>query len=87
MNTIYRLEYSDKQRCFHFAHIEEGPKRGWVALRILPSDECKTFVFFMYKKYVDGRKTGTLPELKVVDLELQLFAELKDTRRKLAGRV
>ncbi len=52
----------------------------------MSNDECNEFCEFMDKKYVNGRVTGALPELKIVKLELDLFFELKKSRRKLAGR-
>lgn len=86
---IYRLEYNEKQRCFHFESNQDKDCRynGWVWLKVISSDDCIAFCEFMNKKYVDGRVTGVLPELSVVKLELYLFFELKKHRRKLAGRL
>jgi hypothetical protein len=86
---IYRLEYSEKQRLFHFEHKEDKDVRryGWTWLKIMSIDECISFCQFMDKKYVTGRASGILPELSVVKLELDLFFELKKHGRKLAGRV
>ena len=85
---IYRLEYNEKQRCFHYDQGQHAEGSfGWIKLKIMSNDECNEFCDFMDKKYVNGRVTGILPELSVVKLELNLFAELKKHRRKLAGRV
>lgn len=85
---IYRLEYSEKQRCFHFENkeIKDVRKNGWYWLRVMSVQECTDFYVFMFNKYVRGRKTGRLPELDVVKLELELFIKLKSHRRKLANR-
>lgn len=85
---IFALEYSDKQRMFHY-NSGEMPENtnGYVTLKYMSWHECTDFTKFMDKKYVNGRSTGILPELKVVKLELDLFFSLKNTRRKLAGRI
>lgn len=87
-NGIYRFEYNEKQRCFHCeTDLDKDCSRtGWVVLKTMSSDECEEFTDFMDKKYIVGRKSGQFPELKVVKLELDLFFELKKSRRKLAGR-
>lgn len=83
-----RLEYNEKQRCFHYNSGQHDENIwGWVKLRDMSEGDCNTFCDFMDKKYVNGRVTGVLPELAVVKLELSLFFELKTHRRKLAGRI
>lgn len=84
---IYQIEYSEKQRLFHWERDTEKLCKGWRKLRVMSLDECIEFCTFMDKKYVDGRQSGVLPELSVVELELQLWFELKKSRRKLAGRI
>lgn len=86
MNEIVRLEYNNKQHLFHFNDTDTASK-DWVFLDNLSLNDCKDFCEFMDKKYVNGRVSGILPELAVVKLELELFLQLKQHRRKLAGRV
>ncbi len=87
-DNIYRLEYNENQRCFHFDSGNHDENTcNWVNLKIMSNDECNDFCDFMDKKYVNGRVTGMLPELSVVRLELDLFLKLKNNRRKLANRI
>ena len=84
---IIQLEYSEKQRMFHFNDsIPDYKQRGWVPLKVISEDDAISFCDEIDKKYVKGRKSGILPELSVVRLEMKLFFELKSVRRKLAGR-
>jgi len=84
---IVNLDYSEKQRLFHFDYEPENYKsKSWFTIKAMSLDDAMRFCEFMYKKYVNGRISGTLPELSVVKLELELFFELKNVRRKLAGR-
>ena len=84
----YILEYNDEQRMFHYNSGENQINtHGWIALKRMSKHECSDFCEFMYKKYERGRKTGTLPELIVVQLELDLFFKLRKYGRKLAGRI
>lgn len=88
-NGIYRLEYNEKARCFHYEDDTDKNfnHTGWVILKTLSEADCIDFCSFMDKKYVNGRISGILPELSIVQLELDLFMELKKYRRQLAGRV
>lgn len=83
---IYRVEFSSKQRCFHFNRNLNEKKDGWTSLRIMSNRECMDFADYMDKKYVSGRSSGILPPIYIVKLELDLFLELRAYRRKLAGR-
>jgi hypothetical protein len=83
---IINLDYSENQRLFHFDNVPESGKPGWVMLKAMTMEDAMQFCAFMDKKYVNGRASGTLPELSIVKLELKLFFELKNFRRKLAGR-
>jgi hypothetical protein len=84
---IYELQYNKRRRLFHFADKQNKRQFGWVTLKPMSEDDCISFCSFMDKKYVDGRVTGVLPELSIVQLELALFFQLKKYRRKLAGRI
>ena len=85
---IVVVDYSESQRCFHF---ESDPLKhkgnSWIRLKPMSIDDANTFCDFMDRKYVNGRVTGILPEFNIVKLEMDLFFELKKSRRKLAGRV
>jgi hypothetical protein len=84
---IVNLDYSEKQRLFHFDYEpQKKNNKDWIKLKAMSVDDAIKFCDFMDKKYVNGRVTGNLPELSVVKLELELFFELKNTRRRLAGR-
>jgi|LauGreSuBDMM15SN_2_FD.fasta_scaffold275608_2 hypothetical protein len=84
---IIILDYCPKQKNFHFENNPDAPKHNsWKRLKAMTYDDAIAFAEFMDKKYVDGRKTGDLPELSIVKLELELFQQLKTTRRKYAGR-
>lgn len=84
---IIILDYCPKQRNFHFEDNPERPKHHtWKQLKAMTYDDAVSFCHFMDKKYVDGRDSGILPELSIVKLELELFQQLKTTRRKYAGR-
>ncbi len=78
---IVNLDYSEKQRCFHFAD-ESSTHKGWVFLKAMSMEDAITFAYFMYKKYVNRRTSGILPEISVVKLELDLFFELNNVRKK-----
>ena len=83
---IVNLDYSEKQRGFHFADDNVSYK-GWVFFKAISLEDAMKFTDFMDKKYVNGRTSGILPELSVVKLEIDLFFKLKNVSRKLAGRV
>jgi len=84
---ILILDYSEDQRCFHFDNNPDSYREPcWKALKAMSREDAVQFTQFMEKKYVDSRKSGRLPELSVVKLELELFFALKSNRRKLAGR-
>ena len=83
---IVRLEYSPSQRQFHFAEQSDPRSLRWAERGDTHISDAIYFVSFMERKYVNGRSSGILPEHAVVALEYALFNELKDTRRKLAGR-
>ena len=83
--NIVSLEYSPKQRVFHFNEQQHTP-HAWRKIADMSIQDAMFFVDFMEKKYVNGRATGTLPEIRVVCIECDLFTELKAVRRKLAGR-
>jgi hypothetical protein len=84
---IVNLDYSEKQRLFHFDYEPQKYRtQSWTTLKAMSLDDAMKFCDFMDKKYVNGRISGTLPELSVVKLEMELFFELKTVRRKLAGR-
>ena len=83
---IVRLEYSPNQRQFHFADPSDTKPLRWAEIGYTNISDAIYFVSFMERKYVNGRSSGILPEHGVVALEYALFNELKDTRRKLAGR-
>lgn len=84
---VYKISYSEKQRLFHFSEHDEKEAKGWVTLGVASHKDCIAFTEFMDKKYVDGRQSGTLPEFKIVKLEFELYFELLQSRRKLAGRI
>jgi hypothetical protein len=84
---IINLDYSEKQRLFHFDYEPEKHRtKSWITLKAMSLEDAIKFCEFMDKKYVNGRVSGALPELSVVKLEMELFFELKNVRRKLAGR-
>lgn len=84
---IINLDYSEKQRLFHFDYEPEKHRtKSWITLKAMSIEDAIKFCEFMDKKYVNGRTSGILPELSVVKLEMELFFELKNVRRKLAGR-
>lgn len=84
---IIFLDYSERQRLFHFdTEPDKKALPEWVRLKAMDWDDAISFCSFMEKKYVDNRKSGELPELPIVKLELELFAKLKTSRRKYAGR-
>ena len=84
---IIILDYSPKQRQFHFENNPVASKTNdWKQLKAMNYDDAISFSQFMEKKYVDGRDSGILPELSIVKLELELFHQLKTTRRKYEGR-
>jgi len=84
---IINLDYSETQRLFHFSYeFQEYKTQNWITLKAMSLEDAMQFCEFMDKKYVNGRISGTLPEISVVKLEMHLFFELKKVRRKLAGR-
>lgn len=84
---ILILDYSEDQRHFHFDYKPESYREpSWKPLKAMTWEDAVQFTRYMDKKYVDGRKSGRMPELSVVKLELELFFTLKSNRRKLAGR-
>ena len=84
---IIYLEYSEKQRMFHFADSEnEYYTKDWIKLKAMSIDDAIKFTQFIDKKYVENRNSGIIPEFKIIKLELELFFELKNLNRKLSGR-
>jgi hypothetical protein len=83
--VIIRLDYSERQRLFHY---EDNPKatpyKDWVMLaEKIDLIDAEKFYAFMEKKYCSGRVSGQMPTLDIVKLELQLFFKLKNVKRKL----
>lgn len=67
------LEYSEKQRLFYFSYDPEELKTGdWVSLGIISKDDAVLFTDLMNKKF----KSGLLPELSVIKLELAVYFAL-----------
>lgn len=67
------LEYSEKQRLFHFTYDpEESKTSDWVSLGIMANVDAILFSELMDKKF----RSGLLPELSVVKLELEVYLEL-----------
>ncbi len=86
-NGIYYLDYSEKQRLFHFDDNQNEHKgKDWVRLKAMSEEDCLEFTNFMDKKYVNDKTFGELPELEVVEIELKLFFLLKSHKRKLVKR-
>ena len=78
---IINLDYSEKQRLFHFDYNPEKYRtKSWITLKAMLLEDAMKFCEFMDKKYVSGRVSGTLPELSVVKLEMELFFELKNVQ-------
>ena len=82
---IVNLDYSEKQRLFHYAE-QKTIHKTWVSLKAMSLEIAIAFTDFMDKKYVNGRSSGILPELSIVKLELDLFFKLKNINRKLVDR-
>lgn len=86
-NDIIILEYSEKQRNFHFGDtLNTYATNDWIKLKAMTYDDAFAFCRLLDKKYVENRITGKLPEMSVVKLELELFSKLKNIRMKYAGR-
>lgn len=78
-SEIVNLDYSEKQRLFHFDYAPEKYRsKNWTTLKAMSLEDAMKFCEFMDKKYVNGRASGILPELSVVKLEMQLFFKLKN---------
>ena len=55
---IINLEYSNKQRLFHFDDTPGTYRdRGWVKLKAMSIEDAESFSEGMEKKYVKGRKS------------------------------
>lgn len=69
------LEYSEKQRLFHFSYDPKETKTSdWVSLGIMANVDAILFSELMDKKF----RSDMLPELTVIKFELAVYFELLD---------
>lgn len=88
MIDVCKLEFSHKQQCFHFNELgKDTPKKNdWKLLGETSLQLAMSFIAHIEKKYVTGRKTGTIPYFDIIKTEWELYNKLISVRHKYVGR-